>query len=187
MRSVMGLIAGATLLSLAACGGYKWKIPFVYRIPVQQGTVIEQSMVNQLKPGMAKDQVRFIMGSPVMTDPFHADRWEYIYTFQEGNAVVREQRHITLHFDDNDKLAQITGDIEVVDPTQIPETKPEDKKQPESFVVPERSKPGFFGRIIGSEPDVEAAEDDDDEAQRAKENIEVIESPEDSGGVGGDL
>lgn len=192
MRSVIGLLWGIVLLSLTGCGGYNWKIPGVYRIPVQQGAVIEQSMVNQLKPGMAKEQVRFIMGSPVIADPFHSNRWEYVYSFQEGNAVVREQRHITLHFDDDAKLAYVTGDIEVVDASLIPDTEPETRKQPESFVVPERSKPGFFGRIIGTGPSIEdeqpkAGDEESDSAgdrqRRTQENIEVIENPEDGDGL----
>ena len=57
------------------------------------------------------EQVKFIMGTPILIDPFHNERWEYIYSFQEG-GTVREQRHITLHFE-NDKLAYISGDIEI--------------------------------------------------------------------------
>ena len=68
-------------------------------------------MLNKLEPGMDKKRVKFIMGTPVIVDPFHNERWEYIYSFQEGGKV-REQRHITLHFEDN-KLAYISGDIEV--------------------------------------------------------------------------
>ena len=85
--------------------------PLLYKIDIQQGNVINQEMLNKLEPGMDKKRVKFIMGTPVIVDPFHNERLEYIYSFQEGGKV-REQRHITLHFE-NTKLAYISGDIEV--------------------------------------------------------------------------
>lgn len=179
MRSVRVLLTGVTLVTIGACADYNWKLPGVYRIPIQQGTVIEQSMVNKLKPGMGKDQVRFIMGTPVIVDPFHSDRWEYLYTFKEGSDRVREQRHITLYFDDNEQLSHISGDIAVVNPDLLAE--PEEDKQPESFEVPDRPKPGLFGRII-SRPD--DREDEEEAEGRAEEGIDVIE--ESGGGPGGD-
>ena len=90
-------------------GGFN--APLLHKIDIQQGNVIDQEMLNKLQPGMDKKQVKFIMGTPVLVDPFHNERWEYIYSFQEGGKV-REQRHITLHFE-NGKLAYISGDIEV--------------------------------------------------------------------------
>lgn len=107
------LVLGAVLLlQLQACtrdfdGG--WSPIFLYQIDIHQGNVIEQSMLDELKPGMDKEQVRFIMGTPSIIDPFHSDQWEYIYSYQQGSSV-REQRHITLHFKD-DKLAGVSGDI----------------------------------------------------------------------------
>ena len=68
------------LLTTTACsrsfdGGYN--LPLLYKIDIQQGNVIEQEMLDKLQPGMDKDQVQFIMGTPVIVDPFHKDRWEY--------------------------------------------------------------------------------------------------------------
>jgi outer membrane protein assembly factor BamE len=65
--------------------------------------------VDKLKPGMDKNQVRFIMGTPVIVDPFHSDRWDYVYTFTEGGHQ-RQQRHLALYFK-NDKLALVKGDV----------------------------------------------------------------------------
>jgi len=98
------------LTHLNACG-YEggFKLPGVYRVDVQQGNVIEQEMLSRLKPGMDKNQVKFIMGTPAIVDPFHTDQWEYIYTFSRGGAR-RDQRHITLHFKD-EKLAYVDGDV----------------------------------------------------------------------------
>lgn len=176
-RPTVKFILVSTLLIAGGCADYNWKMPGVYRIPVQQGAVIEQAAVGQLKPGMDKEQVRFIMGSPVIVDPFHSNRWEYIYSFQSGSDRVREQRHITLHFNEDERLAYVDGDIVIGDPDLRAENNQPADKQPESYVVPERSKPGFFGRMFGAEPDAETSEAD----QRKQENIEVIEQPGEAG------
>ena len=107
--------------------------------------VINQEMLNKLEPGMDKKRVKFIMGTPVIVDPFHNERWEYIYSFQEGGKV-REQRHITLHFEDN-KLAYISGDIEV---SNAPRQKEAIITEENAVIVPESDKEekGFFGRLL---------------------------------------
>ena len=66
-------------------------------------------MIDKLKPGMEKNQVRAIMGTPALADPFHPDRWEYIYTFTKG-AEQRQQRRVTIYFED-EKLTYVEGDI----------------------------------------------------------------------------
>lgn len=123
-------------------------MPMLYKIDIQQGNVIEQEMLDRLKPGMDKNQVKFIMGTPVLIDPFHNNRWEYIFSFQEGGGI-REQRHITLHFDeDEEKLTHITGDIIASDGRRdvikIIEA--------DAVVVPksDKEKKGFFGRLLDS-------------------------------------
>jgi outer membrane protein assembly factor BamE len=100
------------LLFLAGCSyeGTR-KLPFVYRVDIQQGNVIDQDMVDLLRPGMDKNQVQYIMGTPVLDDPFHTNRWDYIYTYSKGGAR-REQRHIILYFKNN-KLASVGGDVEI--------------------------------------------------------------------------
>ena len=87
-----------------------YNFPFLYKIDIQQGNVVNQRMLDRLKLGMVMDQVKFIMGTPILIDPFHNQRWDYIYSFQKGGGV-REQRRITLHFENN-KLAFISGDIQ---------------------------------------------------------------------------
>ena len=119
-----------------------WKAPFVYRIDIQQGNIVDQSMISKLQPGMNKEQVRFVMGTPLLVDPFHSDRWEYIYSFEPGRGE-RQQRHITLHFRD-DKLAYVSGDIEV---SNIP-INPEDIEKEKTVVVPiGEYKEGIFSRM----------------------------------------
>lgn len=80
-----------------------------YRIDVRQGNFVSQEMVSQLKLGQTKDQVRFILGTPLLTDIFHADRWDYVYRFQPGHGKVTE-RHVTVYFKDG-KLARVAGDV----------------------------------------------------------------------------
>ncbi len=124
-------------------GGFN--APLLHKIDIQQGNVIDQEMLNKLQPGMDKKQVKFIMGTPVLVDPFHNERWEYIYSFQEGGKV-REQRHITLHFEGG-KLAHISGDIEV---SNVPRQKEAIITEENAVIVPEsdKEKKGFFGRLL---------------------------------------
>ena len=127
------------LLVLMACSAEGTrKLPGVYRVDVQQGNVLEQEMLDKLRPGMVKDQVHFIMGTPTIIDPFHNDRWEYIYTFSKGGGT-RQQRHITIWFED-DKLAYLDGSI--VEGIRKP---PEEyRKERKTVDVPlKREKKGF--------------------------------------------
>lgn len=101
------------LLPLAACSNLQ--MPDVasaitpYRIDIRQGNYISQEMVAQLRPGMTRDQVRFILGTPLVTDLFHAERWDYIYRFKPGRGEV-QQRRLAVFFEDN-KLARLAGDV----------------------------------------------------------------------------
>lgn len=81
-----------------------------YRISVRQGNYLTQEMVAKLKPGQTKDQVRFALGSPLIEDAFHAQRWDYVYRFKTGDGEVSERR-FTVFFD-NDKLVRVSGDVE---------------------------------------------------------------------------
>lgn len=80
-----------------------------YKIDVRQGNFVTQEMVAQLKPGQTRDQVRFILGSPLVADIFHADRWDYVYRFKPGGGEVQERR-LTVFFQDN-QLARVAGDV----------------------------------------------------------------------------
>jgi outer membrane protein assembly factor BamE len=80
-----------------------------HQIDIQQGNYVTQEMVAKLKPGMSRSQVRFALGTPLVADPFHSDRWDYVYVLQKEGRVV-EQRHIAVIFQD-DKLQRIDGDV----------------------------------------------------------------------------
>ena len=82
-----------------------------HKIDIQQGNYVDQEMVAKLKPEMTRSQVRFILGTPLVADPFHPNRWDYVYmTGRAGD--VRSQRKITVVFD-GDRLKQIEGDVAV--------------------------------------------------------------------------
>jgi len=78
-----------------------------YRADVQQGNFISREMIAQLKEGMTPDQVRFILGTPLLNDVFHKDRWDYPFRMKKGNGEVTASR-VTLIFADN-RLARIEG------------------------------------------------------------------------------
>ena len=80
-----------------------------YRIDVRQGNLVTQEMVAQLKPGLTREQVRFILGSPPLADMFHVDRWDYVYRLRPGQGEV-QQRVLTVFFQNN-KLTRVTGDV----------------------------------------------------------------------------
>jgi outer membrane protein assembly factor BamE len=81
-----------------------------YKMEVQQGNFISQEMVSQLKQGMTRDQVRFVLGSPLVVDPFREDRWDYVYTRTPANSSKTETRRLSVIFA-NDVLARVEGDI----------------------------------------------------------------------------
>jgi outer membrane protein assembly factor BamE len=80
-----------------------------YRIDVRQGNYVSQEMMAQLKPGQTKDQVRFILGTPLVADMFHADRWDYVYRFQPGHGEP-QLRRIVIFFAEG-KLLRVGGDV----------------------------------------------------------------------------
>jgi len=80
-----------------------------YRIDIQQGNVVTQDMVAKLKPGMTRQQVRFVLGTPPIVDPFHPDRWDYVYYLNRGGKVI-EHRRLVLLFN-GDTLKRIEGDV----------------------------------------------------------------------------
>jgi len=109
--SIRSLAVAALAAGFAAGCGFVPRIPGVtpYRIEIQQGNYISQEMVTQLKPGMTKEQVRFILGTPMVTDIFHSDRWDYVY-WRESPAGAREQRKLTVLFEQG-QLARVDGDV----------------------------------------------------------------------------
>ena len=80
-----------------------------YKMPIQQGNLVTSKMMMQLKPGMTKTQVRFVMGTPLISDSFHKDQWDYFYQMEKDGAII-EKRRVTLMFE-KDLLAKVKGDV----------------------------------------------------------------------------
>lgn len=80
-----------------------------YRIDIQQGNFLSQEMVSQLKKGMTREQVRFVLGTPMVADIFHADRWDYVY-YRELSNGGKEHRTVSVIFE-KDRLARVLGDV----------------------------------------------------------------------------
>ncbi|MDP2811566.1 MAG: outer membrane protein assembly factor BamE [Rhodocyclaceae bacterium] len=80
-----------------------------YRVDVRQGNLVTQEMAAKLKPGQTRDQVRFILGTPLVADMFHTDRWDYLYRFQPGKGEV-QQRRLVVFFEDG-RLSRLGGDV----------------------------------------------------------------------------
>jgi outer membrane protein assembly factor BamE len=151
-------LARAVLLATAICGCSSVpRIVNEYKIDVQQGNVLTQEMVSQLKPGLTRDQVRFILGTPVLMDMFHANRWDYVYRLQKGSTGVAETRKFSVFFDADGKLSRVGGDVtpaQAADSTAAPENKLReiDLGSIEEGVVapPPSSERGFFGKMMES-------------------------------------
>lgn len=104
------LILGAVCSLLAACSSFN-----PYKIDVQQGNVLTQEMVAQLKPGQTREQVRFILGTPLLADIFHQQRWDYVYSYRKGRSGEVETRQFSVYFDKDNRLERASGDVEVAD------------------------------------------------------------------------
>jgi outer membrane protein assembly factor BamE len=109
MQNTKLMLSSLTLVGLLALAGCSF--PGVYKVDVQQGNVVTQDMIDQLRPGMTRSQVRFIMGNPLITDTFHPNRWDYLYSIQPGGSQRRQER-VSLVFNANDQLAGLAGDFQ---------------------------------------------------------------------------
>ena len=100
MRILFYLIMVTVFLVTGAC----------YKIDIPQGNIIEQDAVDRLTPGMSKRQVQVLLGTPLITDPFNQQRWDYVYLFlPSGNENNAQKRRLSLYFA-GDSLSRIEGD-----------------------------------------------------------------------------
>jgi outer membrane protein assembly factor BamE len=91
-------IAALLLAVLAAC---------VHRIDIQQGNFLDNEDIDRISVGMTRVQVRALLGTPMVADPFQNSRWDYVYYFKKGRLHKPEQRHFIVFFDGSDKVAKI--------------------------------------------------------------------------------
>ncbi|HTE16230.1 MAG TPA: outer membrane protein assembly factor BamE [Burkholderiales bacterium] len=126
-----------------------------YKIDIQQGNVITQDMLVKLQPGMTRNQVRFVLGTPLLVDPFRTDRWDYFYSLNKAGERV-EQRQLKVYFKD-DKMVRYEGDV-VVDAKAA--VKPAEKPAASSVMTTPESKPQIANPVPAAparEPDAAAA------------------------------
>jgi outer membrane protein assembly factor BamE len=139
MQKLLIIISLIASLCLTACSGFR----LVHKIDIQQGNVITQDEVNLLEPGMNRRQVQFVMGSPMIADVFHQDRWDYVYAMWPGYGEPTGVR-ITLFFED-DLLTETSG---TVYPDEAGRDAPSRPKQVTLVVPPEeRVPPGILNKM----------------------------------------
>ncbi len=109
MRKSLFSVCLLTSLTLISCSTILNNLPGVYSLEIQQGNIITQAMIDQLRPGMSKRQVLYIMGSPMMDNLFHKNRWGFLYSAHPtGGEKIQQQ--ISLFFE-NDQVVGIQGDF----------------------------------------------------------------------------
>lgn len=106
--------AAALLAALLAAGCSSWNTDgdvfgmlSPYRVDIQQGNVVTQDQIERIKPGMHRLQVRDVLGTPLLTDAFHADRWDYVFTLRQPGRPL-QRRSVVLVFD-GDVLKTVTA------------------------------------------------------------------------------
>lgn len=109
------LLLACIALIVAGCGRLptismpKFGVPKIHKITVYQGNVLTQRMVDELRPGMTRRQVVYVLGQPVNVNPFRIDRWDYIYTVATGEGFSVNRR-VTVYFE-GDALVRVQGDL----------------------------------------------------------------------------
>jgi len=99
MRRTLLLPVAAIALGLVASG-------CVYRVNIPQGNFLEAKMLEQVQIGMTRSQVRYVLGTPMISDPFHPDQWDYLYYFKDGKSRAVDTRRVVVYFVD-EKVAKI--------------------------------------------------------------------------------
>ena len=94
-------------LALAAC---------VYRIDIQQGNLLDEDDINKVDLGMTRSQVQFLLGTPMVSDSFHRDRWDYAYYYRRGRSHDADRRWVVVYFE-NDRVQRIERDLELLPAT----------------------------------------------------------------------
>lgn len=130
MRNILRIFTLLVVVALVGCGA---SVPTIkpYKMDIQQGNLVTSEMLLKLRPGMNKSQVRFIMGTPLLLDSFHTNRWDYFYQLRKQGKIIN-QRRVILDFE-NDLLVHVRGDVvpkasTVEDVIQQSESEAESKK-----------------------------------------------------------
>lgn len=150
------ILPGAVFCAFLSACTYKPSFINEYKIDVQQGNVLSQEMVAQLKPGQTRDQVRFVLGTPMISDIFHQQRWDYVYRYQNGQTGKVESRKFAVFFDAEGRLERVGGDVDVatVDELVTPQSKTRLvdlgslSAEAADTPMPPRQEPGYFRRFM---------------------------------------
>ncbi len=149
------LLSAAFCALLAACT-YKPSFVNEYKIDIQQGNVLSQEMVAQLKPGQTRDQVRFLLGSPMITDIFHQQRWDYVYRYKNGQTENVEARKFAVFFNADGLLERVGGDVAVADVAELTAPPTQTRlvdlgslsEEAADKPLPPRQEPSYFRRFM---------------------------------------
>lgn len=136
MQKVLIFLTIGATLAISSCSGKEKKpeyhesvlsnLPFVYKMTVQQGNIVTEEMIDRLEPGMSPNQVRYLLGTPVLVDIFHTDRWFYTYTIRRGHEEM-EKRPIAVFFQ-GDEMVRVEGFIR-------PDAQRAASREPQELVV----------------------------------------------------
>jgi len=96
-------VLGVLVMGMSAC---------IYRIDIQQGNLLEESAIEQAEVGMTKSQILFLLGTPMVTDSFHENRWDYTYYLKRGRSRDVDRRWLVVYFD-GDIVSRIDKDVEL--------------------------------------------------------------------------
>lgn len=116
---MLKIIFLAAVFTLAGCSTKIVPALTPYKMDIQQGNYVQPEALAKIKPGMTKSQVRFALGTPLVVDPFHANRWDYVYRLQQRGKLVEEHK-VALFFD-GDVLKKIDTDLAIPSaPAEVP-------------------------------------------------------------------
>ena len=111
-----------SFIFISACS-----IPKVYKLTVQQGNIVTQDMIDALEPGMTKRQVAYVMGTPLIQSPYQQDRWDYLYTLERRDKVVKQYQVTT--FFEGDIYTHYEGEVPQEEKPESQQEVLEDKKE----------------------------------------------------------
>jgi outer membrane protein assembly factor BamE len=120
------LVLYLVLAALLGSGGC------VYRPNIQQGNLLKTEDVDQVTAGMTRSQVRYVLGTPMVADPFNPQRWDYVYTLQRGRSSKVDRAHFVVWFE-GDKVSR----VEKLHQSDMPKT---DAKQPPTAAAAEAAR-----------------------------------------------
>ena len=84
----------------------------IYRVDVQQGNLLDDADIESVQVGMTRNQVRFLLGTPIIEDTFHQERWDYIYYYRQGRERIADRSWLVVYFD-GDLVSEIEADVPV--------------------------------------------------------------------------